>query len=210
MKPTPAQMRDLRRADPALAAAMVGLPPFPGFPDQGRRRMGRYGLLARTIVSQQLATRAAQTIHARVCALTPGPRFPGAAELSALGDRELRAAGLSAPKIAALRDLAARVQDGRLALRGLARRTDDEVVEALTQVRGIGVWSAQMFLMFGLGRLDVLAPGDLGVQEGVRILDALRARPGPAAVERRAERWRPLRSVACWYMWRVVERARAR
>jgi len=130
--------------------------------------------------------------------------------LLALPPRELRAAGLSRQKLLALRDLAARIHSGDLDLRRISRASDEEVVERLTQVRGIGPWSARMFLLFRLGRLDVMAETDFGVLEGMRILDGARERPKPRAALERAEVWRPLRSVGCWAMWRIVEVERAR
>jgi len=184
--------------------------PFPGFPPPGAKRVTHHATLTRAIVFQQLATRAAETIHARACALTPGPRFPSAEEILRLDVAALRGAGLSAAKVAALRDLAERALDGRLQLARLGRLSDDEVVEHLIQVRGIGAWSAQMFLFFRLGRLDVMAPGDLGLQEGLRILDELEERPNARALAERSEAWRPLRSVASWTLWRIVEHERKR
>lgn len=198
----------MSRRDPRLGAWMRRVEPFPGF--SARARGSHYESLAHAIVFQQLATRAAETILGRVCALTPGPRFPTAEEIARLTDHELRAAGLSAAKLAALRDLAARCADGRLRLAGIARRSDAWILEHLVEVRGIGVWSAQMFLLFRLGRLDVLAPGDLGLQEGLRILDGLEDRPGPRELEARGAVWAPLRSVASWTLWRIVDHERAR
>ncbi|MHC4473258.1 MAG: DNA-3-methyladenine glycosylase family protein [Planctomycetota bacterium] len=189
---------------------MRRLPPFPGFPRPEHRRRSHFQTLASAIVYQQLAGKAAAMIQGRVCALTPGSGFPRPEELLALPEEDLRGAGLSRNKLASLRDLAARVLDGRLKLRSIGRLSDEAVVERLVTVRGIGTWSAQMFLMFRLGRLDVLAPADLGVQEGVRILDGLDARPTPDRVAERAECWRPLRSVGCWFMWRLVEEARGK
>lgn len=209
MRPTPTQLRALARRDPVLARWAKRLTPFPNFPVATPGVGTHYEALARAIVFQQLATRAAETIHGRVCALTPGSRFPKASELARLTDAQLRGAGLSAAKTAALRDLAARCADGRLKLNSIARRSDEEVIEHLVEVRGIGVWSAQMFLLFRLGRLDVLAPGDLGLQEGLRILDGLDERPGPKELEARGARWAPLRSVASWTLWRIVEHERA-
>lgn len=209
MKPTRRQLQELALRDPRLGAVLPRLAPFPGFPDPREGRRSHYASLARAIVYQQLAGAAAATIHARVCALTPGRNFPTAEELLALDDLALRGAGLSQNKLAALRDLAQRVASRRLVLASLARRDDPEIVERLSEVRGIGAWTAHMFLLFRLGRLDVIAPGDLGVQEGLRRLDGLGRRPTPREVETRAEAWRPLRSVGCWMMWRLVEQERA-
>jgi len=127
-----------------------------------------------------------------------------------LPDEALRGAGLSRQKLAALKDLASRIEDGRLPLAGIARASDEAIVELLTTVRGIGPWSAQMFLLFRLGRLDVMAETDFGILEGLRILDGRRKRPTPRQALARAEAWRPFRSVGCWMMWRIVEFERAR
>ncbi len=206
MPPPTVALRSLARRDPALGRAMRRVAPYPGFPQRGRGAPGsRFHALARAIIFQQLAGAAARTIHARVAALTPGPRFPSPDELSALPEAALRAAGLSRGKLASLRDLAARVGDGRLRLRGMHRLDDDDVIERLVEVRGIGEWTAQMFLMFELGRLDVMPTGDLGVREGMRRLDGLAERPTPTALDQRAQIWAPLRSVGAWVLWRLAD-----
>jgi DNA-3-methyladenine glycosylase II len=208
--PTPNELRALAARDPALGRALRRLPSYPGFPAPADRRRSHYDALARAIVYQQITGKAAQTILRRVTALTPGPRFPSPPEMAALTDDALRGAGLSRGKTAAVRDLAQRVASGALSLQTLGRRADADVIEHLVQVRGIGVWSAQMFLLFRLGRLDVFAPGDLGLREGIRILDGLAERPGERAAEARAACWAPLRSVASWTLWRLVEDERSR
>lgn len=211
MLPTPAQLRALARNDPALARWLRRLPPYPGFPDRANpRHSSNYAALASAIVYQQLSTKAATTIWSRVCALTPGAGFPEPEELLALDATALRGAGLSQAKMLALQDLSRRIAARELPLDRLARLGDEAVVEHLVAVRGIGVWSAQMFLMFRLGRLDVFAPGDLGLQEGVRLLDGLAERPAARELAVRAERWAPLRSVASWTLWRLVEHERER
>lgn len=184
---------------------MKRLDPCPVFPESHKKRQSHFESLAQAIVYQQLAGAAAATIFGRVCGLTAGPRFPKAAELLALPEKKLRGAGLSANKLLALQDLAARSLDGRLPLRSLGRQSNDTILEELVAVRGIGPWTAQMFLMFKLGRLDVLAPGDLGLQEGLRRLDGLQERPSPAKFEARGEDWAPYRTVACWYLWRLAD-----
>ena len=204
MKPTPGQIRSLARRDPALGKVMKDLPPFPGIPVEPRRPY--FHTLARTIIYQQLATGAARTIHGRVKRLSPSPsRFPTAAEFLSVPEDRLREAGLSRSKLRAIRDLAGKVDAGTLKLRALSRLSDEEVMEKLTAVWGIGVWTAQMFLLFHLGRLDVFAPGDLGLQDGIRILDGLKERPTPAQCQERAQVWGPLRSVASWYLWRLKD-----
>ncbi|MCE9592649.1 MAG: DNA-3-methyladenine glycosylase 2 family protein [Planctomycetes bacterium] len=206
MKPSPADLRALARRDPSLGRAMRRLPPFPGFPGAAQREQRtHFHALARAILFQQLHWKAATTIHDRVVALTPGRGFPKAEELLALESAALRGAGVSSNKERALRDLARRVHERELDLRALGRKPDEHVVAALTEVHGIGEWSAQMFLMFRLGRLDVMPCGDLGIQEGVKRLDGLRERPTPKQVLARSEAWAPLRSVASWYLYRLTD-----
>ena len=204
MRPTKAQMAALKRRDPVLGARIKHLPSFPNFP-VGVLRGPYFHVLARSIVYQQLATRAAATIYGRVRKLGPGPRFPTPAQMLALSDEELRGAGLSGNKAKALRDLASKIVSGELRLKGIARQEDEEVIRLLSTVWGIGEWTAQMFLIFKLGRLDIMPAGDLGVQNGLRILDGLDGRPSPDTLLLRAEVWRPLRSVAAWYLWRLTD-----
>jgi 3-methyladenine DNA glycosylase/8-oxoguanine DNA glycosylase len=206
-QPSPADLRALSRRDPVLGRAMKRLPPFPGF-GNGRSADSHFHSLARTIIYQQLAGRAAATIHDRVHALTPGPRFPRAEDLAKIPNARLKKAGLSGAKQAAIKDLARKVIGRELRLQSISRLDDQDIIERLTTVRGIGPWSAQMFLIFRLGRLDVLPGGDLGVQEGLRILDGLDDRPTQAELESRGACWAPLRSVATWTLYRVVDEAR--
>ncbi len=207
MRPTKAQIMALRRRDPVLGAAIARLPPFPEIPVKGFRGPHFHGL-ARSIIYQQLATRAAATIYSRVRKLSTGPRFPTPEQMLALSDERLRAAGLSGNKTKALRDLATKVVSGELRLRGIGRHDDEEIIRRLTTVWGIGEWTAQMFLIFKLGRLDVMPAGDLGVQEGLRVLDGLEGRPSAATLLSRAEVWRPLCSVAAWFLWRLSDARR--
>ncbi|MFH1811199.1 MAG: DNA-3-methyladenine glycosylase [Pseudomonadota bacterium] len=195
-------LRHLASADARLARWMKRLGPFAMQRQSGR---SHYELLARSIVYQQLSGRAASTIFHRVCRLTPGPGFPRADALLRFDDDRLRAAGLSRQKVAALHDLAAHLVDGRLPLRSISRLGDEQVIQALCAVRGIGRWTAEMFLMFRLGRLDVLPATDLGVQKGLARLDRLPRLPTPRELLARGERWRPYRSVAAWYLWRLVD-----
>ncbi len=204
MRPTPEQLARLVEADPRLGAAMARVPEFPDFSRSGRR-FSNFHYLCRSIVHQQLAGPAAKTIYERVRALAPGRAFPTPGALLALPEEALRGAGLSRNKTLALADLARRTESGSLRLRGVARLTDEEVVQRLTEVRGIGVWTAQMFLLFKLGRLDVMPATDLGVREGLRRLDELEERPAPQEVLERSEPWRPLRSVASWTLWRLTD-----
>ena len=210
MKPTADQLRELAIRDPALGAAMARVAPFPGFPAGPLARGSHFQAIARSIAYQQLAGAAARTIYGRVCALTPGPRFPTVEECLELPDEGFRGAGFSAAKTRAVKDLAARCAVGSVRLRSVSRMTDADIVRMLSSVWGIGEWTAQMFLMFRLGRLDVMPAGGLGVQEGMRILDGLEERPSPKAVLERAEEpWRPLRSVATWVLYRLCDEAKA-
>ena len=169
------------------------------------RSMSPFGSLVRAILAQQLSGKAADTIHTRVLALAGGRDAMTPAALLAIAPDALRAAGVSRPKISYLRDLAARVQDGRLNLDTLEERTDDDVIEAITAVRGLGRWSAEMFLMFRLNRPDVFPVADLGIVKGVQTLLGMKKRPKPRTMLRAAEMWRPYRSVAAWYLWRIHE-----
>ncbi|MFV2006397.1 MAG: DNA-3-methyladenine glycosylase [Longimicrobiales bacterium] len=204
MKPTPAQLRAIAKRDPVLGAAMKRVPPFPSMPPPNLKG-SHFHTIARSIVYQQLATAAARTIYGRVRDLTPDKGFPTAKQLLDLPEESLRGAGLSRAKTKAIRDLSTRIESGTLRLGGLGRLSDDEIVRRLTTVWGVGEWTAQMFLIFKLGRLDVMPINDLGVQEGLRRLDGLVERPEPDQLLARAELWRPLRSVASWVLWRLTD-----
>jgi 3-methyladenine DNA glycosylase/8-oxoguanine DNA glycosylase len=159
--------------------------------------------LVEAIVSQQLSPKASDTIFARVRALVDGPLE--AANLLALPEEKLRGAGLSGAKTRSVRDLADRVHRRELALDALHAMEDDAVVASLSAVRGIGRWTAEMVLMFQLGRPDVLPVGDLGVQKGFQRVFRLRDLPKPDRMEKLARPFRPYRSIASWYMWRANE-----
>jgi 3-methyladenine DNA glycosylase/8-oxoguanine DNA glycosylase len=192
--------------DPRLGAAMRRLPIFPGFPNPTHHSAAsHFHSLAKAIIGQQLSGKAAQTIHDRVSALTPGSSFPKAEVLVGLPKKKLRLAGLSEAKAESLRDLSKRIVSEELSLNSLSRWPDEKIIEALTEVRGIGIWSAQMFLMFRLGRLDVMPTTDLGIRQGVMLLDELPERPSAKLVQKRAEVWKPLSSVASWYLWRLTD-----
>ena len=154
-------------------------------------------------MSQQLSTKAAASIAARFEALYG--RFPSPAMVSQTSDGRLRAVGLSGQKIGYLRDLCRRIEDGSLSLDVLDSMTDDEVVTVLTEVKGIGRWTAEMFLMFRLHRPDVLPVGDLGIVKAVQKAYRLRSVPTADRLTRIGEAWRPYRSVACWYLWASLE-----
>ncbi len=161
--------------------------------------------LARAIVGQQLSGAAATTIWNRVLALYPGKRFPGAAALLETSDADFRSAGLSGAKTAAIKDLARHVIDKKLVPRRLPGATDAEIAEMLLPVRGIGPWSVDMFLMFALARPDVLPVGDLGIKKGMQRHFRLRKLPEADRMLKLAAPWQPYRTVASWYMWRLLE-----
>jgi len=161
-----------------------------------------FGALMKAIVSQQLSTKAAHTIFTRLLALFDGVPTPPA--LAALTDVQLRGVGLSGQKLRYMRDLAAKVQEGTLPLPALDGMADEEVIAALTQVKGIGRWTAEMFLMFRLHRPDVLPVDDLGIVKAVQKAYGLRKTPSADRLNRIGDAWRPYRSVACWYLWRSL------
>jgi DNA-3-methyladenine glycosylase II len=188
----------LRKADPVMAAII--------------RRVGKCELavrnptfetLARSITFQQLSGKAARTIFARLQA-SVGPRFTAASFLELSSD-ELRACGLSRQKIASLTDLAERVDRREISFRKLAGMTDEEVIALLSQVRGVGVWTVQMFLMFALQRPNVMPLGDLGIRNAVRKAYGLPELPKPAQLAELSQKWHPYCTVASWYLWRSLE-----
>jgi len=170
---------------------------------QGRTRRPHFAELARMICYQQLAGAAARTIHGRFEALYDGHPTPEA--VLATPDTDLRAAGLSAAKAASIRDLAVRVDAGEVKLARMSRLPDDEVVRELTLVRGIGRWTAEMFLMFQLGRPDVWPVDDLGVRKGYSLIYSLPAMPTARDLDPLGELFRPYRSIVAWYCWRAVD-----
>ena len=189
------------RRDPILGAAIKLIGPC-GMAE--RQRNDHLTALVGAIVSQQLSTRAAATIFARVRALVPGGEPLSATQINALSDAALRGAGLSGQKVGYLRDLCARIIDGRLQLDELEALPDEAVVERLVAVKGFGRWTAEMFLMFRLHRPDVLPVGDLGIVNAVKRLYRLRKTPAPKRLLRIGEAWRPYRSVASWYLWQTL------
>jgi 3-methyladenine DNA glycosylase/8-oxoguanine DNA glycosylase len=186
---------------PLLAELIAGQGPCPI--GTGRRVGSHFESLARTIAFQQLAGKAAITIWNRTRALVEGPFTPPA--VLAVGEDRLRSAGLSRAKARAMLDLADHVVMGTVKLATMSRRPEDEVVAELSKVWGIGRWTAEMFLMFQLGRLDVWPTGDLGVRNGFGRIFGLPAPPGPIELEDLGEPFRPYRSVLAWYCWRAVD-----
>ena len=176
--------------------------------DEEERRRGRpreaYGALVRSIVGQQLSTKAARTIYERLTALFDG-RTPTPAELLAADPEKVRSAGLSRPKVGYLRSLAEHVESGELELDRLTELPDEEVSEQLTAVKGLGQWTADMFLIFHLRRPDVLPVGDLGIRRAVERAYGLPDIPDAAQVLEIGEPWRPHRSLASLYLWRSLD-----
>ncbi|TFG43836.1 MAG: DNA-3-methyladenine glycosylase 2 family protein [Gemmatimonadales bacterium] len=159
-----------------------------------------------SIVYQQLSGKAAATIYGRVRALFPPRRVLSPQALLDTPDEALRGAGLSRAKLAAARDLAAKTLEGVVPTAAALRRMpDDEIIERLTAVRGVGMWTVQMLLIFRLGRPDVLPIHDLGIQKGFQKTYRTRQWPKPERIERAGEKWRPFRSVASWYLWRATD-----
>jgi len=194
--------RLLVRRDPVLGAAIKTIGPC-GLAD--RQRKDHLTALVGAIVSQQLSTKAAAAIFRRLVALFPEHTITTASAIAALDDAVLRGVGLSGQKVGYLRDLCARIGDGRLQLDELEGLPDEEVIERLMSVKGFGRWTAEMFLMFRLHRPDVLPVGDLGIVKAVQQLYRLRKRPDPKRLVKIGEAWRPYRSVACWYLWQTLK-----
>ncbi len=187
------------RRDPVLATLMRRIGPC------GLKRRGDpYRDMVRAILYQQITGRAAQAIERRLKA-PYGGKIPKPSILRSVSVARLRGFGLSRQKAEYIREIAKAFDSGAIRSRALARLEDDAVVEVVTEIRGVGEWTAHMLMMFSLGRLDVLPVGDLGVQKGAQALYGLEALPKPADLERLAEPWRPYRSVASWYLWRVFD-----
>jgi 3-methyladenine DNA glycosylase/8-oxoguanine DNA glycosylase len=190
-------------ADPVMGGLMARVGEFTLRP---LPTQSLFTALLRSIVYQQLTGKAAATILGRVNRLFAPRRFPTPRELLLVSPERLREAGLSAAKTAALRDLAQRTLEGTVpSMARIRRMEDEEIIERLTLVRGIGRWTVEMLLIFRLGRPDVLPVTDLGVRKGFGLMFRRGRLPEAATMMRRAERWRPYRSVASWYLWRALE-----
>ena len=192
-------LRVLCRNDLALARVVRNVGPFTLKPDPGG-----YELLVRSILSQQISVAAARTIRGRLQALLPAGKLT-AKNLDALSDDQLQAVGVSRQKQTYLRHLTSCTLDGTINFRRIAKGSDDDAVEELIQIKGIGRWTAQMFLMFSLGRIDVFAPDDLGLRNAVQKLYELPEKPTRSELEQHADKWRPYRTIASWYLWRSLE-----
>ena len=192
--------RVLMRRDPILSEAIKRIGPCLM---ADRQRKDHLSALTGAIVSQQLSTKAAAAIFGRFAALFPD-NVVDAAAIAKLSDATLRGVGFSGQKIGYLRDLSARIADGRLNLDELDALPDEQVIERLTAVKGFGRWTAEMFLMFRLHRPDVLPAGDLGIVNAIQRLYRLRKRPDPKRILKMGDIWRPYRSVASWYLWQTL------
>ena len=208
VRATPKIVAQLAASDPVMArlieehGALVKR-------DLRRERPGdAYGALLRSIVGQQLSTKAAATIYGRMLELFDG-HPPTPKQLLKVDPDKIRAAGLSRPKIAYLRDLAQHVEEGTLELEHLPDLPDEEVAEQLTAIKGLGQWTADMFLMFHLGRPDVLPVGDQGIRRAVQVEYRLRKLPDAKRLEKIARPWRPYRTLACLYLWSSLDNAPA-
>jgi DNA-3-methyladenine glycosylase II len=193
--------RILLRRDPILAALIRRHGPC-GL--AAAQRADHFTALVRAITFQQLSTKAASTIYNRMVALLP-EGAPTPAGFACVSDEQLRAAGMSRQKSAYLRDLCGKVASGDVDLDALDAMTDEDVIASLIKIKGIGRWSAEMFLIFRLLRPDVLPVGDLGIVTAVQRAYKLRKRPSPDRLRKIGEAWRPYRSIASWYLWRSLD-----
>ena len=169
-----------------------------------KKRKHHFSVLVESIISQQLATGAAEAIFKRFKNLYP--KFPTASEILSTRKSKMRQVGLSGMKVEYLKDLARHVEQGRLDMKSLVKMSDEDVISNLTQVKGIGRWTAEMFLIFSLGRQDVFPADDLGLRKGVQRAFSLSEIPKPREVEKMGERWKPYRTVATWYLWKSLQK----
>lgn len=204
MKPDQIQLalKHLRSSDPVIRTQIDHVGPFTLKLERNRFRM-----LVRSIVSQQISTSAARSIRRRVESLV-APAKLTADRLAELEIDQLRSAGLSNQKATYILDLACKVRAGEVRLRSVGRLSDEDVIGELTKIKGIGVWTAQMFLIFSLGRLDVLPHDDLGLRTAIRDFYGLGDLPNKSQSEEIANAWRPYASVASWYCWRSLDKRR--
>ena len=203
---TPKTHAHLSKADPVIRRLIQSVGPCPLTPLPDR---SPFEALISAVAHQQLNGTAAETILRRFLALFHAGRFPLPEEVAAVPDEAIRAAGFSRSKLAAIRDISAKALSGIVPHRDeLASLPDDVIIERLTECRGVGRWTVEMFLMFTLGRPDVLPVDDFGVRNGYRIAYGLDEMPSPKELLAAGERWRPYRTTASWYLWRAVDLAR--
>jgi DNA-3-methyladenine glycosylase II len=200
-------LRHLRRVDPVMAQLIRRAGPYQVRPERGA---GPYEALVEAVAHQQLTGKAAKTILGRFYALYGIDRCPEPVRLVETPDEHLRGCGFSRAKSAALKDIAARSLDGTLPpRRALARMKDEAIIERLVEARGVGRWTVEMFLMFTLGRPDVLPVDDYGIRLGYKLAYGKRTLPKPRTLAKIGERWAPYRTTASWYLWRAVDMHRA-
>lgn len=200
---TPGAITHLSRADQTMARLIKKVGPCRLKP---QRQRPPFQALVRSVTFQQLNGKAAETILGRVLALYPGKKFPTPEELLATPDENLRAAGLSRSKTAAVKDIAAKTLAGVVPdSRAIKQLSNEEILERLTSVRGVGPWTVEMLLMFTLGREDVLPATDFGVRKGFALTYGLKELPSPKVLLAHGEKWRPHRTTASWYLWRAVD-----
>jgi DNA-3-methyladenine glycosylase II len=201
---TPKALSTLRDGDPVMARLIEEHGALVRRELKDERTGDAYGALLRSIVGQQLSTKAAATIYGRMLELFGG-HAPTPRQLLEVDPERIRSAGLSRPKIAYLRDLAEHVEEGRLDLEHLPELPDEEVTAQLTDIKGLGQWTADMFLMFHLGRPDILPVGDQGIRRAVMVEYRLRKLPDPKRMQKIAKPWRPYRTLACLYLWSSLD-----
>lgn len=200
-------LEHLGKVDPVMRRVIRDIGPCTLEPEA---RRSPFESLVRAVAHQQLHGKAAETILGRFLAHFPGRRFPRPADLAVLPDEAIRAAGFSGAKLRAIRDIADKALTGLVpTARRIQRLSDEEIIECLTECRGVGRWTAEMLLIFQLGRPDVLPADDFGVREGFKHAFKLPAQPRPKELLAHGERWAPHRTTAAWYLWRVADRAKA-
>src|SRR3954469_2072338 len=199
-------IKHLTKADPVLGRVIKRVGPYTLEPES---RRSPFESLVRAVAHQQLHGKAAESILKRFIACFPGRRFPRPADLATISDETMRAAGFSGAKVASLRDIAAKTIEGIVpSPRAIKNLPDEEIIERLTMVRGVGRWTVEMLLIFQLGRPDVLPADDFGVRNGFRIAYGRRSMPLPKDVRQYGQRWKPYRTAAAWYLWRAADRER--
>ncbi len=203
---TSAALRHLASSDPVMRRLIRETGPCRLEPET---RRPPFQSLVQAVAHQQLHSTAAGNILTRFKKLFPGRRFPRPKDLANVTDKEIRACGFSFAKIASIRDITEKTLNGVVpSSRQIAKLSDDEIVERLTEVRGVGRWTAEMLLIFQLGRPDVLPADDFGVRNGFRLAYKKRQMPKPKALLAFGERWKPYRTTAAWYLWRAVDLAK--
>lgn len=188
-------IRHLKKVDPVLARAIANIELVPA-----RKSANHFRSLVEAIVSQQLSVKAADTIFLRFVALF-GKKFPKPSEVLKISPAKMRKAGLSQAKVIFIKDLAKRIESGQLKFRHLQKKTDEEIIVSLIQVKGIGQWTAEMFLMFALARPDIFSYGDLGLRNAMQKLYKLKTHPTPKQAEKISAKWKPHRTLASRYLW---------